>query len=96
MKKDESYYLEVIYECVNAINNDLPDALALPLEPNSVLVGDGGVYDSLSIINLLIAIEESLKKLGEEVILLDEDLIMDAEGPFSTLFKLAEHIKTLS
>ena len=29
MKKDESYYLEVIYECVNAINNDLPDALAL-------------------------------------------------------------------
>ena len=96
MNENESYYLAVIYECVNIINSDLPDTLMLPLQPNSVLVGEGGVYDSLSIINLLVAIEESLNNLGEEVMLLDEDLVTDAEGPYSTLYKLAAYIESLS
>lgn len=96
MSKNEGYYLSIIYECVKNINNDLPDDLKLPLQPNSVLIGEGGVYDSLSIINLLIAIEDSLKTSGEEVILLDDDLVTDAEGPYSTLFKLSEYIESLS
>ena len=96
MNENESHYLNVVYECARIINNDLPDKLKLPLHPDSVLVGEGGVYDSLSIINLLIAIEESLKNLGEEVMLLDEDLVIDAKGPYSTLYNLAEYIESLS
>ena len=92
MDKKISYYLDVIYKSVEIINIDLPDILKLPLNPHSVLIGDGGVYDSLSIINLLVAIEDSLNSLGEEVILLDEDLIIDSEGPYSTLYKLAKFI----
>ena len=45
MSKNEGYYLSIIYECVKNINNDLPDDLKLPLQPNSVLIGEGGVYD---------------------------------------------------
>ena len=51
MDKKVSYYLDVIYKCVESINSDLPDTLMLAPEPHSVLIGDGGVYDSLSIIN---------------------------------------------
>lgn len=87
-----SYYLNVIFQCVDTINADLPETMKLSRDHNSVLIGRGGVYDSLSIINLLISVEEALNNLGEEVILLDEDLITDEEGPYSTLYKLAEFI----
>ena len=96
MDKKENYYLEVIYKCVETINNDLPETLRLSPEPHSVLIGQGGVYDSLSVINLLVAIEDALNTSGEQVMLLDEDLVTDFDGPYSTLYKLAEFIAVQS
>lgn len=92
MDQKVNSYLELIFDCVESINSDLPDAQKLSADKHSVLIGNGGVYDSLSIINLLVAVEEALNNLGEEVLLLDEDLVTDNDGPYSTLYKLADFI----
>tara|TARA_B100000780_G_C20980917_1_gene391960 strand:- start:200 stop:490 length:291 start_codon:yes stop_codon:yes gene_type:complete len=92
MSNDSDVYLRVVLKSIDTINDSLPVALRLPGKPESVLIGDDGIYDSLSLINLLVEIEMLLQTLGHEVLLLDEDLITNSNGPFATVQSLADYI----
>ena len=89
---DTDVYFSVVIQCIEIINEGLPDNLKLPGKPESVLIGENGIYDSLSLINLLVEIETSLKELGHDILLLDEDLISDSDGPFTTVQGLVNYI----
>ena len=93
MKIDKTILEEVIYKSVDEVNNMLPNSLHLSKKVESVLIGKGGVYDSLSIINFLVNLEgRLLKEFGKEIVLLDEEIIANQEGPYRNLGTLMDRI----
>ncbi|MBF0175925.1 MAG: acyl carrier protein [Magnetococcales bacterium] len=85
--------LATIYGCVDEINRQLPKNGQLQKSPASILIGAGGVLDSLGLITLLVALEDALKKkLGLACFLLDEKILVDPQGPFHTIDGLLQWI----
>ncbi|MBI5211317.1 MAG: hypothetical protein HY927_15190 [Elusimicrobia bacterium] len=79
-----------VCQCVEEINRQLPPERRLALSPEAILVGEGGTLDSLSIVSLLVAVEERMADLfGVRCSLLDEGLSADGESPLRTLGGLA-------
>jgi hypothetical protein len=86
-------YLDVIYTSIREINAQLPTEQRLACTPDTVLVGEGGVLDSLGLINLLILVEEGVSaRTGSAVTLLNESYIGVQDGPFRTVGALADYI----
>jgi acyl carrier protein len=87
-----------IYRIVDTFNAQLPPDTQLTKTPETVVVGPGGTLDSLSIVNLLVLLEEELgKELGGRVVLLDETLIAQAtegQGPLHNLRSIAIHVSS--
>jgi acyl carrier protein len=84
---------EVFYACIDSVNRLQPSNAQLVKEPDSVLVGDGGVLDSLALITLLVELEDALRtKLAVECPLIEDDLLADAQGPYRSIANLTEWI----
>ena len=85
--------LAVIRQCLDELNQQLPDELQVSGSPETVLVGDGGTLDSLSLINLLVMLEDAAEsKLGVSLSLVDEEIMTRDDGPYRTVASLAEWI----
>jgi D-alanine--poly(phosphoribitol) ligase subunit 2 len=82
--------LGLVYACVDDLNKQLPPEARLSRTAQTVLVGTGGVLDSLSLINFLVSVEEAVAaRFGTEVPLLGDPQLGDESGPFHTLSSLA-------
>ena len=93
MKVTTNEVLEVVYDCIDDLNSMLPSGAKLTKTADTILVGDNGVLDSLSLINLLVSIEEGLKtKLDLQCFLLDESLLVDPDGPYKSIGRLSEWV----
>lgn len=89
----KSEYLDVIYGAIREINAQMPPDQRLAAAPDTILVGEGGVLDSLGLINLLVLVEEGLSsRTGSTVTLLDERYMGVQDGPFRTVGSLAEYV----
>lgn len=85
--------LDVIYGCADEVNRQLASDAQLVKSPGTVLVGDDGVLDSLGLITLLVAVEEALEaKLGLHCMLLEDEIMVDPNGPYRTVDSLAQWI----
>lgn len=85
--------LAAIYDVIREFNGQLPPDRRLVCAPETVLVGDGGVLDSLGLINLLVLLEDVLSAhVGVRVVLLDELHMSAVDGPFRTVGSLANHV----
>jgi len=90
---DEDGALRLIYAAVDEINGQLPPEARLAKSPETVLFGDAAVLDSLSFINLLVAIEDRVSRSGGPAIgLLDEVAKNDEKTPLRTLGTVAVFI----
>jgi D-alanine--poly(phosphoribitol) ligase subunit 2 len=95
MTEDIDKILELLYGCIDTANRMLPSDAKLLKSPNTVLVGNNGVLDSLALITLLVDIEDALRtNLGVECPLIEDDLLADAQGPYRSIATLAEWITT--
>jgi hypothetical protein len=57
------------------LNADLPAAERIPVEPGTILMGEGGLLDSLAIANFIVGMEDGLEEaFGRSVPLSDQDL----------------------
>lgn len=66
------------------------------LGPETALFGRRGLFDSLGLVNLILAIEEALlDELGVSVVLADERAMSQARSPFLTVASLAEYVARL-
>lgn len=84
---------EILYACIDSANRMLPSEEKLAKSPETVLVGEKGVLDSLALITLLVDLEDELRtKLGVEVSLIEDDLMADAQGPYSSIANLTQWI----
>lgn len=85
--------LELLYACIDTANRMQPSAAKLSKTPDTVLVGDSGVLDSLALISLLVDLEDALRtNLGVECSLIEDDLLADAQGPYRSIATLVELI----
>lgn len=67
--------LQVVAACIADLNAQLPADQQLSDSPNAILLGEGGTLDSLSLVNLMVSLEEALSAvLGRTVGLLDAAL----------------------
>lgn len=70
----------------------------LPVEKSTTapLLGSDAGVDSLTIVNLVVALEEQIqKKTGKVIILVDEDSLALQEHPFRTVGTLAAYVEKL-
>ena len=82
--------LTIIFDCVDELNKQLPPNERLAKAANSVLVGDGGVLDSLSLITLLVSVEDNIAaRTGTRVSLIGDPNLSEERGKFHTLGSLA-------
>ncbi len=85
--------LEAIFRAVDDSNKLAPPGAQLTKESSTILLGEGGVLDSLGLISLIVAVEEVLKNdLGLQAIVLDEEALADPDGPYRTIDALANWI----
>ena len=84
--------LDNIFICIEEINNTLPQDQRLEASEDAYLVSENGVFDSLSIINFFVSLEELFKNQNIDIQLLDENFIVDPEGPYNRVSSLADFI----
>jgi acyl carrier protein len=83
----------ILNECVARLNEQLPTELHILSSPEVILLGEGSKLDSLSLVNLLVDLEENFAKhLKWQVNLLDEALSAEAEPGFRSAGELVDWI----
>ena len=94
---DKQLALEAIFVAVDELNGQLAADQKLSKTPNTALTGDGSPLDSLGLINLLVAVEQTIATThGINLHLLDETLLGDPEGPYHTVDSLATYASSVA
>ena len=87
--------LAKVYDAVDLINNQ-NEGLIIGKSPKTVLFGNGGILDSLGLVNLIIAIEQNIEdEYGISLALADERAMSQKHSPFRTLGSLVDYIEML-
>ena len=77
---DEAEVIKVIYGCIAELNDQRPQDGKLIAARDTILVGDGGGLDSLSLITLMVAIEQSLATRHQVSVALLDELMSEHHG----------------
>ena len=95
MKPELQAILDIILNAVDELNRQLPETGKLDRDHSAILFGGGGVLDSLSLITLMIGIEQGLRsKFGLSPELLEQEQLADPDGPYRSIGSLANWILT--
>ena len=93
MNRDRA--LALIFDTLDLVNAQLPPGQRLARRPDTVLVGAGGVLDSLGLVTFVLALEERLEAaLGRAVPLLDPEKLTP-DGAFHTVDSLSRFLGEL-
>ena len=88
--------LELIYEAIDEVNEQLPPGSGLTKSPETVLFGKAAQLDSLGLVNLIVATEQRLNEtLGVALTLASEKAFSMKNCPFRTVGSLAEYVTAL-
>ena len=82
----------IIYNRIEELNRQLPAELKLKNSLDTILVGEGGILDSLGLITLVVSLEEAMEEVGVHTALLEEEFLVDSEGPLRTVGSLVDLI----
>ena len=86
--------LALVYSAMDEIDPITADGAPLGKSPDSRLLGSDSGVDSLTFVNLVVALEEQIQnQLGKSVVLVDEDNMAAEEHPFRTIGTLAEYVE---
>jgi len=85
-----------IYSAIDQVNQHLPLEMALAKSPSQALMGSGSKLDSIALVNLIVAVEQSLQdSLGVPLSLADERAFSLTHSPFRDVQSLARYIQEL-
>ena len=90
MKKDKVG--SVVNSSIEELNGQLGAQDRLKTDPGTLLYGEGGPLDSLTLLNLLVIVEGRLEEEGFTVSLIDEEALARADGPFRTLQTFTDYV----
>jgi acyl carrier protein len=89
--------LELIYKAVDEINAQNPDAPPVSKSPDTLLLDAKGGVDSLTLVNLVVAIEQIVfDETGKSITLADESIFSSADNPFQSVGSLAAYLDNIS
>ena len=72
------------------------ERITLKKSPDMELFGKSGAFDSMGLVNLLVAVEESIEeKFDKTLVLADERAMSQKKNPFATIDSLAQYILTV-
>lgn len=95
MTKEERI-TQAIFNAVDTVNQGRAASQQVEKSHDAVLLGAGGVLDSLGLVNLIVAIEEGIQdEFGVTVNIADEQARAQATSPFTTIQALTGYIATL-
>ncbi len=87
--------MQVIFNAVDDLNQQLPREQHLEKSVDSVLVGSQKL-DSLGFVNLIVMTEQKIEEeFGTSVSLFDEKAMSQQNSPFKNIGTLAEYIDSL-
>ena len=87
--------LAKVYDAVDLINNQ-NEGLIIGKSPKTVLFGNGGILDSLGLVNFVIAIEQNIEDdCGLKIIIANERAMSQKHSPFRTIGSLVDYIEML-
>ena len=93
MSIDTKTLEKISFKCIEELNCQLPPESRLQKSLDAILVGEGGVLDSLGLITLIVSLEEALEEeIGAHTALLEEEFLVDSNGPFCTLGSLIDWV----
>jgi len=88
--------IECVYEAIDDVNERQPADGKLEKTPETRLFGRHSKLDSLGLVSLVVAVEESLQdRLGVSVTLADERAMSQRRSPFLSVHSLADYIEHL-
>ena len=87
---------EIIFKSIKELNENLDEDQQLQLSTDTVLLGKDSNIDSITLVNLIVTIEESLEdNLNLSVTLADEKAWSQKNSPFLTIQTLLDYIALL-
>ena len=90
----QSRIQRTIFTAIENLNEERETPL--PLEPSTPLLGPDSGVDSLSLVSLIVDIEQSLEEeLGFSIVLADERAMSLKRSPFRTVGSLVEYVTSL-
>jgi acyl carrier protein len=86
--------LSLVYAAIDEVNEQSGDGVLIVKQPETRLLGSDQSVDSLTFVNLVVAIEEQIQQTrGVSVVLVDEDSMGMQEHPFRTVESLAKYVE---
>lgn len=86
--------LVLVYAAIDEINGQSGDGTVIEKKPETLLLGSDKGVDSLTFVNLVVAIEEQIEqKRGVSIVLIDGDSMALQEHPFRTIGTLADYVE---
>ncbi|MGP0091074.1 MAG: hypothetical protein ACLPKB_14110 [Xanthobacteraceae bacterium] len=88
--------LEAVYAGIDQLNRQSPDAKPIRKTPDAPLYGSDSDLDSLGLINLVVAVEQSVEqRLNVPITLVDDKALSQEVSPFSSIAALVDYIEKL-
>jgi len=95
MSKNDRIKL-VIMNSIEEINRQLENEDQLEKSPNTILFGNGGVLDSLGLVNFIVIVEQNIEnEFDATITLADERAMSQKHSPFMTIESLEDYIEIL-
>jgi hypothetical protein len=94
MNVDRARIHALVQAAADELNATLPAESRIAASDATLLNADGSQLTSLSIIAFIVAIEEKVSDaFGRPVLLFDEAMLVDPNGPYRTIGTLIDHIE---
>ena len=88
--------LEIVWAAVDEVNAMASDGNAIVKELDTPLLGADGGIDSLSFVNLVVALEDAVRReRNKSVVIVNEETLASEEHPFRTVRSLSEYLEKL-
>ncbi len=82
----------ILFELIGEMNEQRPDDQKIAKGKNTQLFGEGGVLDSLELVNLIVALEQRIQSnLDFTITLADEKAMSQKRNPFRSIEALADY-----
>ena len=86
--------LRLIYAAIDDVNAQAIDGRVVEKHPETALLGGDQGIDSLTFVNLIVALEEQIQQaLRKSVVLVDENSMSLQDQPFRTVGTLADYVE---
>lgn len=93
MEVTRATVLDMLYECLIALNEMRSPDQQLARSPDTALTGGGNGLDSLGFVNLVALVEEKiLERFGKTLVLSEVSPAADGQDPLSSVGTLADYL----